>query len=122
MGEAVFKNGGRKKAPVARPATREEQIPVVCTRAPQADRDMVGLTGCLTLDYEGEHVFDATFDPWDEAIPNAILPVATLLRSGQNGSDFTLRTEDGFTWAFSEDEEDEDGEEDADSGEGDEDA
>lgn len=99
MGQAVFKGGGRK---AARPEVRTEQIEVRCKKAARGSEDLAGVDGVLTIDYVNGMPDEVTFDPDDESIPNAILPVRSLLHSGSDGSVFTLRTEDGHLWTFEE--------------------
>lgn len=99
MGQAVFKNGGRR---AARPEVRTEQFDAVCTKAARDSSDLTGQSGVLTIDYVDGVADEVTFDPDDETIPNAILPVRSLLRSGSEASLITLRTEDGHLWVFDE--------------------
>lgn len=99
MGSAVFKNGGRRKAS---PEVRTEQTLVTVRKAARDSQDLMGLSGVLTIDYLDGVADEATFDPDDETVPNAILPVGTLLRSGEDAGRLTLRTEDGHLWTFEE--------------------
>jgi hypothetical protein len=96
MGEAVFKNGGRK---AAKPQTRTEQYDVVCSRTARDATDLRDAEGVLTIDFVDDVASEVTFDPDDETIPNAILPVRSMIRAGAS---ITLRTDDGHLWAFDE--------------------
>jgi hypothetical protein len=100
MGQAVFKNGGRK---AAKPKVRTEQYEVRCVKTARDSRDLAGETGILTVDFVDDAPDEVTFDPDDETLPNAILPVGSLLHSG---TAFALRTEDGHRWTFEETAED----------------
>jgi len=90
------------KAPKERKSTRkrrkqpkEEQVFVECAAGHD---DLCNLPGVLTLDYDGKgKVFDATFDPADEAIPNAVIPVKKFVRSD---AAITLTSDCGESWAF----------------------
>lgn len=103
--EAAIKKPESRKS---RPVVRAEQFLVTCTKPPQADRDLAGTSGVLTVDYEGETPVEATFDPHDDETPNAILPVRSLVSSDTG---MVLRTEDGHVWAFEFDEEEEEDDE-----------
>jgi len=106
MGSAVFKNGGRRKSA---PEVRTEQVLVTVRKAARDSQDLTGLCGVLTIDYLDGVADEVTFDPDDETVPNAILPVQSLLRSGEDAGRITLRTEDGHLWTFEETDDYDDG-------------
>lgn len=68
---------------------RREEFDVVCRAAPDEAQDCVDVPGWLVLDYEGDAIKVALFDPAIDAVPNAELSV-----SGQLVSDTQLTLTD----------------------------
>jgi hypothetical protein len=106
--------------PRARRTTRkaEEQIPVICRSAPKGNADLQGLHGILTIDRDrAKRVTEVTFDPNDQNVPNAIIPVVSAMSSEAT---MTVRAPEG-RWSFAfetssdEDEDEDEGEEIADA-------
>lgn len=99
--------------PRARRTTRkaEEQIPVTCRRAPKDNSDLQGLHGILTIDRDRKkRITDVTFDPDDQNVPNAIIPVVGAVASEAS---MTVRSPEG-RWSFAfEQSSDEDSDEDS---------
>jgi hypothetical protein len=63
--------------------------------------DLKGLPGAITVDYVGDKAWTATFDPDDEAIDNAVIPVDTFDLHLHGGDEFfVLTSEDGDRWVF----------------------
>jgi len=98
--------------PRARRTTRRaaEQIPVICRRAPDDNADLQGIHGILTIDRDRKkRITDVTFDPNDQNIPNAIIPVVGAVTSEAS---MTVRSPEG-RWSFAfEQSSDEDADED----------
>jgi hypothetical protein len=105
----------KKAEPEPRRATRKrskrrvEQLVVRCVKG---HPDLQGLVGVLTLDYVNGQPHDATFDPDDDEVPNVIVPVATLARTGADTIVIELTSEDEEpeSWSFEEEDEEEDDE------------
>lgn len=57
-----------------RPRSTERQLPVICKGAGKYG-DLEGLEGILTVDYRDGEPYEATFDPADEGIDNAVIPI-----------------------------------------------
>jgi len=91
-----------KKTPEPRRATQKRrkrrrtvQWLVDCTSGPEPD--LTGLPGALTVDHIDGEPWEATFDPDDETIDNAVVPVASFASDGEKAR---LTSEDDQVWAF----------------------
>ena len=84
------KRASRKR----RKTTKTIQWFVDCT---DGLKDLKGLPGVLTVDYRGDDAWEATFDPDDESIDNAVIPIETLTMSNES---ITLTSEDDDAWSF----------------------
>jgi len=87
----------RKASRTQRRADNERQLPVTCTGAGNHS-DLQGLEGILTIDYNRrDEPFEATFDPADESIDNAVIPVYVMR---EKDGKLAIRSEN-TTWRFS---------------------
>lgn len=103
-------------APVTRRvkrAAQEDQFPVNCGRTPAKHADLRGLPGLLTIEFRRGKPWEATFDPDDASIDNAIMPVLAI---GAKGKLVIVSSDEG-RWVFEDTtagaEEDEDDDEDS---------
>lgn len=78
---------------------------VVRTAGPH--EDLSTLPGTLFLDHDRKgRVYEATFDPANERVPNAILQVVGMLRGDDR---IVLRDDEGVSWHFDIAEDEDDG-------------
>lgn len=91
---------GAQPAKKRRKRKETEQVLVDCRTG---HSDLKGRGGVLTLDYLDGKPWDATFDPIDERVPNAVIPIAELRR---NDDSITITSEDDETWTFAIDHDD----------------
>lgn len=93
MEEAIKKRRTTVKRSTRR---RPEQLAVTCTDA-GPHQDLAGVPGVLTIDYHNERPVTATFDPSDESIENAIIPIYGYLRGDRE----IVIQSDNARWRFS---------------------
>jgi hypothetical protein len=91
----------KPKRPRRRPRkpspARSEELDVAA-RETGPHRDLRGVVGFLTVDYDADdRPYEATFDPFDERLQNAVIPVHGWLQSDGR---IHLTDEDAVRWRF----------------------
>lgn len=89
-----------RKKPQGRPRrrpARSEELDVVA-RETGPHRDLRGIVGFLTVDYDkNDRPYEVTFDPFDERIRNAVIPVHGWLESSER---IHVTDDDSVRWRF----------------------